>query len=38
MTTGFAIGESLAHLHRLMADGRVTRRLGDDGVHLYRKT
>jgi len=34
----FAIGESLAHLHRLMADGRVTRSLGADGVHLYRKT
>jgi glyoxylase-like metal-dependent hydrolase (beta-lactamase superfamily II) len=34
---GFALGEALAHLHRLEADGRATRIVGDDGVHRFRK-
>jgi glyoxylase-like metal-dependent hydrolase (beta-lactamase superfamily II) len=33
----FALGEALAHLHRLEADGRATRVVGDDGVHRFRK-
>lgn len=32
----FAIGESLAHVHFLMAHGRVTRETRADGVWLYR--
>jgi hypothetical protein len=31
----FAIGETLAHLHHLMGQGIVRRRMGDDGVHLF---
>lgn len=31
----FAVGESLAHVHRLMAEGRIHRELGDDGVYRY---
>jgi glyoxylase-like metal-dependent hydrolase (beta-lactamase superfamily II) len=34
---GFAIGEALAHLHYLEADGRAARLAGDDGVHRFRK-
>jgi len=34
---GFALGEALAHLHRLEADGRAVRLVGDDGVHRFRK-
>jgi glyoxylase-like metal-dependent hydrolase (beta-lactamase superfamily II) len=34
---GFALGESLAHLHLLEADGRAARLVGDDGVHRFRK-
>jgi glyoxylase-like metal-dependent hydrolase (beta-lactamase superfamily II) len=33
--TTFAIGESLAHLHALWFDGRVERRVGDDGVFRF---
>jgi glyoxylase-like metal-dependent hydrolase (beta-lactamase superfamily II) len=33
----FAIGESLAHLHRLMAAGLVGRQRGGDGAHVYRR-
>lgn len=29
---GFAIGEAIAHLHKLMVDGRITRHIGTDGV------
>ncbi len=31
----FAIGETLAHLRYLMAEGRVVRTMGADGVHLF---
>ena len=31
----FAIGEALSHLHRLMAEGKVTRTMGDDGVNRF---
>ncbi len=34
----FAIGESLAHLHYLMGQGRVSREMGADGVNLFRAT
>lgn len=34
---GFAMGEALAHLHFLEADGRALRVLGDDGIHRFRK-
>ena len=34
---GFALGEALAHLHRVEADGRAVRVIGDDGVHRFRK-
>ena len=33
--TRFAIGESLSHINKLLADGRITRRLGDDGAWIY---
>jgi glyoxylase-like metal-dependent hydrolase (beta-lactamase superfamily II) len=33
----FAIGESLAHLHYLMGQGRIIRRQRADGVHLFEK-
>ncbi len=32
----FAIGESLAHLHYLVGQGRMTREKNDDGVDLFR--
>jgi len=32
----FAIGESLAHLHYLMGQGRISRERGGDGVDLFR--
>lgn len=31
----FAIGEALAHVHRLMYEGKITRSLNPDGVYLY---
>jgi glyoxylase-like metal-dependent hydrolase (beta-lactamase superfamily II) len=34
---GFALGEALAHLHLLEADGRAVRVVGADGVHRFRK-
>ena len=34
---GFALGEALAHLHLLEADGRAARVVGADGVHRFRK-
>jgi glyoxylase-like metal-dependent hydrolase (beta-lactamase superfamily II) len=34
---GFAIGEALAHLHYLEAEGQATRLVGDDRVHRFRK-
>jgi glyoxylase-like metal-dependent hydrolase (beta-lactamase superfamily II) len=33
----FALGEALAHLHFLEADGRATRIVDPDGVHRFRK-
>lgn len=33
-----AVGETLAHLHRLRADGRAVRRLRGDGVYEFQKT
>jgi len=33
--TTFAMGESVAHLHLLMYEGRLTRTLGDDGVYRF---
>ena len=33
-----AIGELLAHLHQLMADGRLVRQAGDDGLDCYLAT
>ena len=32
-----AVGETLAHLHRLRAEGRIERRLRMDGVHEFQK-
>ena len=34
---GFALGESLAHLNFLEADGRAARTVGEDGVHRFVK-
>jgi len=34
---GFAIGEALAHLHYLEAEGQAARLVGDDGVHRLQK-
>jgi glyoxylase-like metal-dependent hydrolase (beta-lactamase superfamily II) len=34
---GFALGEALAHLHFVEADGRAVRIVGADGVHRFRK-
>jgi glyoxylase-like metal-dependent hydrolase (beta-lactamase superfamily II) len=34
---GFATGETLAHLHHLMAEGKVRREARDDGVWTYRR-
>ena len=36
--TAFAINETLAHLHLLMARGQVTRQSAKDGVYLYEWT
>ncbi|MHB8950795.1 MAG: MBL fold metallo-hydrolase [Rhodoferax sp.] len=33
--TTFAMGESIAHLHALWFEGRLQRRLGDDGVYRF---
>ena len=33
--TTFAMGESISHLHALWFEGRVQRRLGDDGVYRF---
>jgi glyoxylase-like metal-dependent hydrolase (beta-lactamase superfamily II) len=33
----FAMGEALAHLHFLEADGRALRLVGEDGIHRFRK-
>jgi glyoxylase-like metal-dependent hydrolase (beta-lactamase superfamily II) len=33
----FAMGEALAHLHFLEADGRAVRVVGEDGIHRFRK-
>ncbi|NQV64409.1 MAG: MBL fold metallo-hydrolase, partial [SAR86 cluster bacterium] len=33
----FAIGETLAHLHYLMGQGKVGRHQGGDGVHLFHR-
>jgi glyoxylase-like metal-dependent hydrolase (beta-lactamase superfamily II) len=34
---GFALGETIAHLNYLLADGRLTRREGDDGRLRYQR-
>jgi len=34
---GFAIGETLAHLHYLEAEGHAARQVGEDGVHRFQK-
>jgi hypothetical protein len=34
---GFAIGETVAHLHFLEAQGQASRLVGDDGIHRFRK-
>ena len=34
---GFAIGEALAHLHYLEAEGQAARLVGGDGVHRFQK-
>ena len=34
---GFALGEAIAHLHLLEAEGRAERVIGADGVHRFRK-
>src|SRR4030095_4647364 len=34
---GFAIGEALAHLHYLEAEGLAARLVGGDGVHRFQK-
>ena len=33
--TTFAMGESIAHLHLLWHDGRLSRRLDDDGIYRF---
>ena len=33
----FAAGEALAHLHYLMGQGKISRRMGDDGVNLFER-
>lgn len=35
--TYFAVGEGIAHLHRLMSEGRLERELGGDGIYRYRQ-
>ena len=37
LTPIIALGETLAHLHCLMGQGKVRRRLGADGVHLFQR-
>jgi glyoxylase-like metal-dependent hydrolase (beta-lactamase superfamily II) len=34
----FAMGEAIAHLNRLLADGAVTRSVGADGIHRFTAT
>ena len=34
---GFAIGEALAHLHYLEAEGQAARLVGGDGIHRFQK-
>ncbi len=34
---GFAIGEALAHVHYLEAEGQAARLVGDGGIHRFRK-
>lgn len=36
--TFFAIGETLAHLHQLVMDGRAVRSVRDDGVYIFTLT
>ncbi len=36
--TYFAVSEGIAHLHRLMVEGRLLRELGADGVYRYRQS
>ncbi len=33
--TTFAIGEAIAHLHALWFDGRLERRIGEDGSYRF---
>jgi hypothetical protein len=33
--TTFAMGESIAHLHKLWFEGRLQRSLGEDGVYRF---
>jgi hypothetical protein len=33
--TTFAMGESIAHLHLLWHDGRLQRRVSDDGIYRF---
>ena len=35
--TFFAIGETLAHLHHLLEDGRAVRNRRDDGVDIFKR-
>ena len=32
----FAVGEALAHVHRLMYRGKISRSLSPDGIYLYK--
>ena len=34
----FALGESLAHLHALYYEGKLSRRIGDDGIIRFTRT
>jgi len=34
---GFALGEALAHLHYLEAEGQAARLVGEDGIHRFQK-
>ncbi len=36
--TFFAIGETLAHLHQLVIDGRAVRTMRDDGIYIFTRT
>ena len=31
----FAVGEALAHLHHLMGQGKITRRMSEEGVYMF---